>query len=311
MKLSLVLPIRNEAQVIPELISRLNSVLNLMKVDYEIIFITDLNNDDTLTILKKYSISDPKIKIIKLSNSFGQHVAVTAGLDYASGDAAVVMDADLEMFPEDIPKLYNKFLEGFDIVYGVNKQKNKSFVKDWASRIFNKLMNIVSDDNAVLNTDMFRIVSRKIINEIARFREQKPSLTYIMALINFPAVQVDLEFGTRPKGESNYNFIRQFNMAIDSFLSFSTKPVRIISLFGFFISFSSFLYILIVLIQKIFSEYSGIGVGTIIVLIIFFGGLQLFAIGIIGEYVGRIFIQSKNRPLYIVEELIGDLDKKY
>ena len=309
MKLSVILPIRNEADTIPELISRLLSVLNHIEIDYEIIFVTDINTDNTLEILKRYSIADSKIKIIKLSNSFGQHVAVRAGLDHCEGDAAVIMDADLEMFPEDIPKLYSKLNEGFDIVYGVNKHKNRSFLKDLASKIFNKIMNLLSDENAALNTDMFRIISRKVINEIIKFREQKPSLTYIMGLINLPAVKVELEFGRRSKGRSNYNFKRQMNMAIDSFLSFSTKPVRFISLLGFFTSLVSFLYLLIVLIQKFFDKYTGIGLGTILVLIIFFGGLQLFAIGIIGEYIGRIFIQSKNRPLYIVEELFGDFNK--
>jgi glycosyltransferase involved in cell wall biosynthesis len=309
MKLSVILPIRNEADTIPELISRLLSVLNHIEIDYEIIFVTDINTDNTLEILKRYSIADSKIKIIKLSNSFGQHVAVRAGLDHCEGDAAVIMDADLEMFPEDIPKLYSKLNEGFDIVYGVNKHKNRSFLKDLASKIFNKIMNLLSDENAALNTDMFRIISRKVIDEIIKFREQKPSLTYIMGLINLPAVKVELEFGRRSKGRSNYNFKRQMNMAIDSFLSFSTKPVRFISLLGFFTSLVSFLYLLIVLIQKFFDKYTGIGLGTILVLIIFFGGLQLFAIGIIGEYIGRIFIQSKNRPLYIVEELFGDFNK--
>jgi glycosyltransferase involved in cell wall biosynthesis len=309
MKLSVILPIRNEADTIPELISRLLSVLNHIEIDYEIIFVTDINTDNTLEILKRYSIADSKIKIIKLSNSFGQHVAVRAGLDHCESDAAVIMDADLEMFPEDIPKLYSKLNEGFDIVYGVNKHKNRSFLKDLASKIFNKIMNLLSDENAALNTDMFRIISRKVIDEIIKFREQKPSLTYIMGLINLPAVKVELEFGRRSKGRSNYNFKRQMNMAIDSFLSFSTKPVRFISLLGFFTSLVSFLYLLIVLIQKFFDKYTGIGLGTILVLIIFFGGLQLFAIGIIGEYIGRIFIQSKNRPLYIVEELFGDFNK--
>ena len=219
MKLSVILPIRNEADTIPELISRLLSVLNHIEIDYEIIFVTDINTDNTLEILKRYSIADSKIKIIKLSNSFGQHVAVRAGLDHCEGDAAVIMDADLEMFPEDIPKLYSKLNEGFDIVYGVNKNKNRSFLKDLASKIFNKIMNLLSDENAALNTDMFRIISRKVIDEIIKFREQKPSLTYIMGLINLPAVKVELEFGRRSKGRSNYNFKRQMNMAIDSFLS--------------------------------------------------------------------------------------------
>lgn len=306
MELSLVLPVRNEAEIIPELVERLNRTLNSMSIDYEIIFITDLNTDNTLPILRTHAESDHKIKVIKLTNSFGQNVAVKAGIDYSKGNAVLIMDADLEMYPEDIPKLYNKYLEGFEIVYGASKHKDRSFFKDLTSRWFNKIMNMISDDKANLNTDFFRIISRRVVNELSKFHEQKPSLTYIMALINLPAVRVELEFGKRPKGKTNYNFFRQINLAIDSFLSFSTAPVRVISLIGFFTSFSSFLYLLGTLIQKFYSPYTGIGLGTIVVLIMFFGGLQLFAIGIIGEYIGRIFIQSKNRPHYIVEELIGD-----
>lgn len=306
MKLSLVLPARNEADIIPELVARLRAVLKSMAVDYEIIFVTDLNTDNTLTVLKDYARSDSRIKVIKLSNRFGQNVAVKAGIDHSKGDAVLIMDADLEMFPEEIPRLYDKYLEGFEIVYGASKHKDRSYFKDLTSRTFNKIMNFVSDDNASLNTDFFRIISRKVINELAKFHEQKPSLTYIMALINLPAVRVEIEFGKRSKGKTNYNFLSQLNLAIDSFLSFSTGPVRVISIIGFLTSFSSFVYLIGTLVQKFYSPYEGIGLGTIMVLIIFFGGIQLFAIGIIGEYIGRIFIQSKNRPLYIIEELIGD-----
>ena len=227
MELSLILPVRNEAQVIPELVERLHATLKSMAIDYEILFVTDLNTDNTLPVLRTYAESDQKIKVIKLSNSFGQNVAVKAGIDYSRGNAVLIMDADLEMFPEDIPKLYEKYLEGWEVVYGASKNKDRSFFKDLTSRAFNKIMNVLSDDNARLNTDFFRIVSRRVINELAKFQEQKPSLTFIMALINFPAVSVEIEFGKRSKGKTNYNFRRQMNLAIDLFLSFSTSTCKI------------------------------------------------------------------------------------
>ena len=173
--------------------------------------------------------------------------------------------------------------------------------------MFNKVMNLLSDYDSNFNTDMFRIISRRMIEEIKKFKEMKPSLTFIMSLVNFPSAKIKVKFGKRTEGKTNYSFKRQVNMGVDSILSFSTKPLRIISLIGLFFSVISFFYLLLVLIQKLFIDYGGIGWGTIVVLIIFFGGLQLFAIGVIGEYIGRIFLQSKDRPLYTIDEIIEDV----
>lgn len=307
MDISVLIPVRNEANALGFLIPRLLTTLGSMNLKWEVIFVTDINSDNTYEVLKVYHEKHPQIKIIKLTNSFGQHIAIWAGLRLCKGKCAVIMDGDLEVFPEDIPKLYRKQQEGYDIVYGHSKTKNRSLFRDTASRLFRRVMSTLTDYTMESNSNMFRIISRRVINEILRFEEYDPSLTYIMGLINLPSAGIPLSFGKREHGRTKYSLKKQLNFALNSLLSFSTTPLRMISALGFFISLASFIYLAVVAIQKLFVEYSGFGWGTVIVLIIFFGGLQLFAIGIIGEYIGRIFIQSKNRPRYIIEEKTGDL----
>ena len=307
MEISVIIPVRNEEDSIPILIPRLIKSLDLITSDWEVIFVTDLNSDNTFEVLKQNHNRESRIKVLKLSNSFGQHIAVYSALKLCKGAAAVIMDGDLEVQPEDIPKLHAKMNEGWEIVYGYSKTKNRNYFKDNYSRFFNRIMASATDYNMVSNSNMFRIISRRAIKEILKFKEYDPSLTYIMGLINFSSTGVKIDFDKRTHGKTKYSLNRQANFAINSLMSFSTKPLRMISVSGFILSFISFLYLVVVIIQKLFVEYTGFGWGTVIVLIILFGGLQLFAIGVIGEYIGRIFIQSKDRPRYIVEEKIGDL----
>ena len=302
-ELSVIIPVLNEEHIIPLLIPELTSELEKLDLTYEIIFVTDENKDNTWEMLKNERIKYDHINLIKLTRGQGQHVAIIAGLTYCTGSCALLMDGDLEMPPSEIHKLYTKYQEGFDIVYGSSQQKNRSKIKDMFSRLFNTLIGVLTDEKINHNTDMFRIISRKTIDKLLMYREIEPNLTFLMALINYPSISVPVRFEKRIKGKSNYRLFRKLKMAFHSILSFSTKPIRIISIVGFITSLFSFIYLFVVLVEKLFiSDYSGIGFGTIIVLIIFFSGLQLFAIGIIGEYLGRNFLQSKNRPLFVIEE---------
>lgn len=306
--LSVVIPVRDEQDTIPILVKRLVAVLIALDVTYEIVFVTDVNTDRTWDVLKEQRERNGNIRLIKLSGAFGHHVAVIAGLKVTAGDSVLLMDGDLEMLPEEIPKLYKKRLEGFDVVYGSARNKNASFLRDLCSRWFNYFMGRLSDQAMTQSTDMFRVLSRRTVSEVLRFGEHEPSLTHIMGLINLPSAAVEVEFARREHGSTKYNFGRQLNFAIGSLVSFSTKPIRVIVTMGLCISAASSLYLVVVLFQKLFLRgYGGLGLGTLVVLITFFGGLQLLAIGVLGEYVGRIFIQSKSRPRYIVEEqLLGE-----
>jgi len=306
MDLSVIIPVRDEERNVTELVSRLVETIDTLAVEFEIIFVTDINTDRTYEVLGELHGQDARVKVIKFSNTFGQQAAVMAGLQFSSGEAVVIMDGDLQDMPEDIPKLYATMVQGYDVVYGEKRRKNDSPLRNIYSRLFVKVMSALSDYNIRYNTSMFRIVSRRAVNELLRFREYEPSLTFIMGLINFPTTSVEVTSGKRLKGRTKYGFFRQMNLAVGMLLAFSTKPLRLISICGFIVSILSFAYLIIVLVQSLFFGVSVLGWPTIITLITLLGGLQLFSMGIIGEYIGRVFLQSKQRPLYIIEEKLGE-----
>ncbi|MFZ1320186.1 MAG: glycosyltransferase family 2 protein [Ignavibacteria bacterium] len=303
--LSVVIPVRDEEDNITELVRRIVTTVSKMDLSFEVIFVTDINRDKTLEILKSLNINDNRIKTIKLSSGLGQHIAVIAGLDSTKGNAVVIMDGDLQDYPEDIVKLYEKYIEGFDVVYGIKEKKNDSSLRNLFSKAFIKVLNNLSDYKIDFNTCMFRILSRRTVEGILSFGEKEINMTGLISIVNFPTSEVIVTSGKRTAGDTKYSFFRQVNMAISFLLSFSTKPLRIASGVGFIISSLSFIYFIIVAIQKIFFNFQVLGWATIISLITFSSGIQLFFLGIIGEYIGKIFMETKNRPRYFVEEKIG------
>lgn len=312
MDISVVIPVRNEEKNLDQLITRLKIVFKdeMPSVLFEVIFVTDINNDSTFEMLCRHNEQDQRIKTIKLSNGFGQHVAIIAGLEKTSGGCVVLMDGDLQDYPEDIPALYKKLKDGYDIVYGVKEKKNDSKIRNLCSKTFNKLMASLADVKFTTNTSMFRILSRKAVEEVLRFQEREPSLTYIFGFINLPTANIQVTSGIRLAGHSNYGLMKLINFAISSLLSFSRKPLSFISAIGIFISALSFLFFIITLIQWFLTKITVSGWTTLAILISFLGGMQLLSIGIVGEYLGRVYLESKKRPLYIVEKEIGDFAKE-
>jgi polyisoprenyl-phosphate glycosyltransferase len=308
-EISVVIPVRDEEKNINSLIQRIFSTAESLHKTFEIIFVTDINRDNTVVLLETYSKQHPNIKMLKLSNSFGQHVAVMAGLDHCLGKYTVIMDGDLQDCPEDIPLLYNKICEGYDIVYALKDKKNEGFLRNLSSRIFNGLMNSLSDIKIDSNSSMFRIISRRALAEVIKFREYEPSLTYIFSFINLPTATIKVTSGVRIQGKTKYSFFKLVNFAISSLLSFSRKPLRMISNFGYIVSLVSLIYFIVVLYQYFFFGIPILGWATIVAIITFIGGIQLLSIGVIGEYIGRIYMQTKNRPLYIIEKRFGDFDQ--
>lgn len=303
--MSIVIPVRNEEKNIPLLIERLTTTMMEMKLTYECIFVTDINTDRTFEVLRDCNADDDRVKVIKLANGMGQHIAVVAGLDSSQGSCVVLMDGDLQDHPEDIPKLYSRMLEGFDVVYGIKEKKNDSMIRNIFSKLFVRAINLLSDHRVEHSTSMFRIMSRRTVDQLNRFRENEQSLTGLIALIGFPTDKVLVTSGERKFGETKYSFISQINFAISFLLSFSTKPLRMISILGFIVSALSFLYLGYVVIHVLVAGTAVMGWPTLVVLMTFLGGVQLLALGIIGEYISRIFIESKRRPIYIVEEKLG------
>jgi glycosyltransferase involved in cell wall biosynthesis len=309
-RLSVVVPVRNEAENIPKLVARLTPILEGLSTEHEIIFATDLNRDNTLEVLRSQHRSDTRVKTLKLANAFGHHIAVLAGLAVSRGDAVVVMDGDLQDHPEDIPLLYNKLHEGFEVVYGIKERKNESALRNVFSRIMVRLMNSLSDYDVDFNTSMFRIMSRRAVDELCRFRERDPSITGLVSIIGLPTTKVLVTSGTRYAGRTNYSYWRQVNFAIGFLLSFSTKPLRLISMLGLAISVLALVYFVVVVVQRLAFGTPVQGWPTVVGLLSLLGGVQLLGLGITGEYVARIFLEVKRRPLYVVEEEIGELGKR-
>ncbi len=307
-EISIVIPVRDEEQNLDELIARIFISLERMNKSFEIIFVTDINKDNTVDLLEEYSKRTPNVKTIKLSNGFGQHIAVLAGLDHARGEAIAIMDGDLQDCPEDIALLYDKLQENYDVVYGIKDSKDDSIFRNSSSRLFNWIMDLFSDKKVRNNSSMFRMISRKALIEIVKFREYEPSLTYIFSYINLPTANVKVTSGKRLYGQTKYSFLKLLSFAISSLLSFSRKPLKIISILGLVMSLLSFFYFAVVLIQYLFFKIEVQGWTTLIVVSTLIGGIQLLSLGVIGEYIGRMYMQTKNRPLYIVERKIGKFD---
>lgn len=307
MDISVIVPVRDEADTIPELARRLTSTLGGMNLDYEILFVTDINKDNTVAVLREQNRENPRVKSIKLSTGRGQHIAVVAGLDASDGKCAVLMDGDLQDYPEDIPALYTRMGEGFDVVYGIKARKNDSWLRNLFSRSFLAILNWFSDQQLQHNTCMFRIISGRTIRQMRKFREYEQSLTGLMAMVNFPTSTVMVTSGQRMRGETKYSFFRQINFAIGFLLAFTTKPLRLISLLGLSVAGVSFAYFVFVLVRAIWVGIPVAGWATLVSLISFLSGVQLLALGTIGEYVGRVFLETKRRPLYVVEEVVGEI----
>lgn len=304
--ISVVVPVRDEEQNIPELIGRLSATLAAMELAYELIFVTDVNIDRTMEVLRTAHQTDPRVKVIRLSNVYGQHIAAVAGLDACRGESVVLMDGDLQDHPEDISKLHARLQEGFDVVYGIKARKDEGFLRNMFSKAFVAVLNRLSDYPIEHNTSMFRIMSRRTVEQLRRFRESEQGLTGLVSLIGFPTDRVSVASGSRKAGRTKYSFFRQVNLAIGFILSFSTKPLRLASVLGLIALGASLVYAAVVIARAVYG-YPIQGWAALGGLLMFLGGIQLLALGVIGEYLARIFIESKSRPIYIVDEKLGDL----
>jgi len=304
--ISVVSPLRNEEKNIPELVRRLVKTLEGMGLSYELILVTDENTDRTVEVLREQHAANPCVKMVKLARGRGQQMAVVAGLDASRGEAVVIMDGDLQDYPEDIPKLYERLQEGFDIVYGVKEKTNPSAIRNLLSSLFTRVMNYLSDSNLSFNTALFRILSRRMVTQLIRFREYDQALPQLMTFIGLPEASVPVTSGQRMAGETNYGFRRQLNMAVTCLLQFSTKPLRMISMLGFICAGLSIVHVLFVLWRWRIGV-SVAGWPTLAVLVSFLGSIQLISLGVIGEYISSVVMEGKRRPLYVREETLGDV----
>lgn len=302
-ELSIVIPVYNEEGNLPGLYIRLINVLeNELKTTHEIIFIDDGSKDNSWNIIKDLHKKNANVKGIKFSRNFGHHIAITAGMDYAKGDSVILMDADLQDQPEEIPKLYHKYKEGFDVVFGIRKERQHSFLKRTNSKVFIWLMNKIVNSDVPINSNVFRIMNRKVVDTINQFRERERFITGLISFVGFKQIGVEVEHGERYSGKTKYTFTKLLKLAFNTLSSFSYKPLQIASIFGAIISFISFIFIIYLVIRKLFFNIGVMGWTSTIVIILFIGGIQMLFLGMLGEYIGRIYAESQKRPLYIIDK---------
>ncbi len=310
--LSIVIPTYKSEANLPALIGRLEDVLSALKYKYEIIFVNDNSPDNTMSVLRAICLGNYNIKVISLSRNFGQQVAISAGLKYTKGDAVIIMDDDLQDPPEFIPELIKKWEEGYEVVYAVRKTRRENVLKRTAYKLFYKVLSKLSHIKIPRDSGDFGLIDRKIVTVINRMPERDRFLRGLRAWVGFKQIGVECDRATRYKGKPSYNLLKIMKLSLDGLLAFSNVPIQISSAIGLFISVIAFLGFIFTLFQKIFTYYFPEnpiavlpGFSTIVLSILFLGGVQLLSIGILGEYIGRIYNEVKQRPLFLVNEMIG------
>ena len=305
--LSVIVPVLNEERAVAPLLGRLIPVLEATGMSFDITFVDDGSTDATLAELRAQNARDPRIRAVALSRNFGKEIAVAAGLTYANADATIVMDSDLQHPPEVIPALIAKWREGHDVVYGQRINRNAdSMWRRAGARLFYRTFRHLSGTELQQNSCDFRLFSRKAITAINRFGERKRYNNGLFAWIGFPAVGVPFDMPPRIKGDtSRWAPVRLLRFALDGLASFSTIPLRFWSVLGLSISGLAFVLMLWIAIKTLVFGDPVRGYPTLMIAILFFSGIQLVSLGVIGEYLGRVYEEVKGRPLFLVREELG------
>lgn len=307
MLISIVIPCYNEQEVIAETCRRIHNVtLNLKNFDNEIIFVDDGSTDKTSKVLKEFAENNKNIKIITLSRNFGHQIASTAGIDSSSGDLVVLIDADLQDPPEMIPEMIKKSKEGFDVVYGKRiSRKGETLFKKITAKLFYRLINKLSDIPIPLDTGDFRLINKNVVETLRVMPERDRFIRGMVTWIGFKQTCLPYERAKRYAGKSKYPLKKMFGFAIDGILSFSVKPLEFSILIGLFSALMSLLGIIYAIYLRLFTSIWVTGWTALIIAILFIGGIQLLCLGIIGKYIGRIYRETKRRPLYLVRNYYG------
>lgn len=304
-KISLVIPCFNEAASLPVLFQRLDQVL-MGGVEWELVFINDGSSDETLTWLIQRSKSDSRVKVIDLSRNFGKEAALTAGLDHATGDAVIPFDADLQDPPELIEQMIEQWQAGFDVVLAIrSSRKDDHPVKRVTANAFYRLFGKLSDVDMTPNAGDFRLMDRQVVDALQRLPERNRFMKGLFAWLGFRQTEVYFEREKRAVGDSKWGSWKLWNFALDGLFSFSTAPLRIWTYLGAILAGISCCYLLYVIFDTLINGNPVPGYPSLVAISLFFNGVILLGLGIVGEYVGRIFIESKQRPVYLVRQVVG------
>jgi dolichol-phosphate mannosyltransferase len=305
-EVSVVVPVLNEAGNVRALVEALTGALSGLcpSGDWEVIFVDDGSQDGSWALIEACHRVDARVGGLRLSRRFGHHVAVTAGLDRARGSAVVVMDGDLQDPPDEIPTLYHTYQEGYDLVYGLRRLRHDPWLKRLNSRLFWWGINKVSGLNMPANQMMLRVMSRRLVDAVCQMRESHRFVHGMMAWAGYRVTTVEIRHESRRTGRTKYSFVRQLRLALDAMTSFSVTPLRIASVLGLVTSAASCLFAVWLITRKLLYGYSVEGWASIITSMFFLAGVQLFVLGLLGEYVGKVYREAQRRPLYFVSEAL-------
>jgi dolichol-phosphate mannosyltransferase len=307
MLVSIVVPCYNEEAVLAELHGRLISMLEgVESVGFEIIYTDDGSRDRTPEILRGLQAGDSRVRVVSLSRNFGHQLAVTAGLEHTSGDAVVIIDADLQDPPEVIPEMLARWQDGYQVVYGLRaKREGETTFKLWTAKAFYRLINRVSEVEIPIDVGDFRLIDRRVVDVLLAMPERDRFLRGMISWVGFKQVAVIYDRAARHAGETKYSLIKMLRFAVDSVISFSFAPLRLAIWVGFAAIAAAVVGIVYALVIRFYTTTWVRGWASIFTAVLFLGGIQLITLGIVGEYVGRIYAEVKLRPLYVVGERLG------
>jgi glycosyltransferase involved in cell wall biosynthesis len=303
---SIVIPLFNEELVVNETYKRVRTVMDSTGEPYEIIFVNDGSRDGTLGKVREIAKMDRNICLISFSRNFGHQSAITAGMDYSKGQAVIVIDADLQDPPEVMLKMIDKWKEGYEVVYGLRiKRKGETFFKKVTAKIYYRILNKLTDVDIPVDVGDFRLIDRKVCDALKKLPERNRYVRGLISWLGFRQTGVEFVREERLAGETKYPFRKMIKLALDGITSFSYKPLKLASYIGAAISAIGFLYLLVVIFQKLFTDTTVQGWASLIAITLFFNGIILLILGIIGEYIRRIYDEAKGRPIYIVSEIVN------
>jgi polyisoprenyl-phosphate glycosyltransferase len=305
--ISIMVPVYNEEAVLTIFYNVLCKTVNkITNYNFEIIFVNDGSKDQTLSILRKLKLEDHRISYLSLSRNFGKEIAMAAGFDYTNGDAVIIIDSDLQDPPELIFEMISKWEDGYDDVYAKRiSREGETWLKKFTSRNFYRLLSRISKVDIQRNTGDFRLLSRKAVESIKKFKESERYTKGLFSLIGHKKIAIDFNRNPRAAGKTKWNYRKLFNLAIEGLTSFSTAPLKIFTYLGFIIAIIAFIYTFIIVFKTIVYGEPVRGYPSLVSIVLFIGGIQLISLGIIGEYLGRVFNETKNRPLYLVDEFVS------
>ncbi|PKM94092.1 MAG: glycosyltransferase [Firmicutes bacterium HGW-Firmicutes-1] len=308
---SIIVPLFNEELVIGESYRRIKEVMDQTNESYEIVFINDGSRDQTENIAKEICQKDKNIKLISFSRNFGHQPAITAGMNEACGNAIIIIDADLQDPPAIMHNMIEKWKEGYDVVYGKrSKRAGETIFKRISAKIYYRLLSSITDVQIPVDVGDFRLIDRSVCDALNRLPEKNRYVRGLVSWVGFKQTFVEFEREERLLGETKYPLRKMIKLALDGITSFSNKPLKLASTLGYAVSALGFIYLIVILFQRIFTDTTITGWTSIIALLLILNGVTLIMLGVLGEYIGRIYDEMKARPVYIIKEKIGFEDTK-